>query len=665
MSKKFKRFSTKLQILVLSASLVTCFSFGYIMNDNQEKALINKVESDLTTLVKKDSSIISLNIENYFKTLEVIGAKDIVKKGTWEEKKPILEQAAKENNLPRVSYVDSNANVKTSDGLEYNVMGEPPWIILSSGSKMIGDPTYVEEFGYVVMPAAIPVFNDEGKFIGGVVSDLNFDIVSNILKGSETSENGSTILINNSGNLVGAIGTVEVDYSNPINILDKLKDNEESYNLFKLASEGKEGYGEVYIDGKLNYIAYSPVEGTSLSLIAIYPHSDILPLLAEKRTQSIILLIFFTAIASGSAMFLGKSLSKKTKPLILMGESVSNNDLSTEYVSSTSDEFDEIGISFNYAIQNLKTIISKLFGTSSELRGLSTKSKDKIGNVGQQIETISSGTQDILANVEGATAHSGIIKQQTEDSRQLVSNTLNKAQEGKEYAKNLTEKIAVLSNESKEIINEAEVLYTESSSKLETAIKNAMIVKEIQNMTNTINQIAEQTNMLALNAAIEAARAGESGKGFAVVADEVRKLAEQSANTSEEIKKKTIEVISSIDILTETSTVVLNSLKDSVYGSQNQINKIYKEYEADGLSLYNLIESLANENEKILEASTNIDYSADELYTSLEHINDIIMTIVDSSESVSGDIHDVMNEISNIDSFAEELQVLINKFKTK
>ncbi len=59
--------------------------------------------------------------------------------------------------------------------------------------------------------------------------------------------------------------------------------------------------------------------------------------------------------------------------------------------------------------------------------------------------------------------------------------------------------------------------------------------RQIGSFTETIQGIAQKTNLLALNAAIEAARAGVHGRGFGVVADEVRKLADASARAAEEV----------------------------------------------------------------------------------------------------------------------------------
>ncbi|NTX09011.1 MULTISPECIES: methyl-accepting chemotaxis protein [Myxococcus] len=61
--------------------------------------------------------------------------------------------------------------------------------------------------------------------------------------------------------------------------------------------------------------------------------------------------------------------------------------------------------------------------------------------------------------------------------------------------------------------------------------------QQIGGITQTVKDLADQSNMLALNAAIEAVRSGEHGKGFGVVAREIRSLADQSITSTARVRE--------------------------------------------------------------------------------------------------------------------------------
>lgn len=165
-------------------------------------------------------------------------------------------------------------------------------------------------------------------------------------------------------------------------------------------------------------------------------------------------------------------------------------------------------------------------------------------------------------------------------------------------------------------------------------------------MVETIDDIAEQTNLLALNAAIEAARAGEHGKGFAVVADEVRKLAERSSRETKAIA----ELIGQVQSGTASAVSAMQAGAEKVESGSARADQAGK---ALG-EILSAVEATVRQVSEIAASAQEMATASRSVVDAMQSISAVIEENTAASEEMSAQSGSVSTAIQSIAAVSEE-----------
>lgn len=342
-------------------------------------------------------------------------------------------------------------------------------------------------------------------------------------------------------------------------------------------------------------------------------------------------------VVAGALLTYGltRHIARPLSQLTEVAENISKGQLPEKiHVGTRSDEVGRLGFAFAEMSSYLRKLVEDL--------------NDGINVLATSSEEILAVTNKVAASTqETATAISEIATTIEE-----VKQTANVSGEKSKAVLESTKKTRAEAQHGRQSVEETLASMAEIREQMQAVASSIMRLGEqsqaIGEIVASVGELAEKSNLLGVNASIEAAKAGEAGKGFAIVAQEVKALADQS-------KDSTVQVRS---ILGEIQRA-MNKAVMLAEQSSKAVDSGFEQAQTSG----DVIQTLGARIEENSEIATQIVTSSQQQNIGMDQIAQAMENIRQASQDNVSGAHQVDEAAKSLNQLGQKLQSLAARFK--
>jgi methyl-accepting chemotaxis protein len=352
--------------------------------------------------------------------------------------------------------------------------------------------------------------------------------------------------------------------------------------------------------------------------------------------RTVLLGLVIAAVMVALAFLISGAVMRRLREYSAFAGRVAGGDLTARVHAGGAPELAELSRHLNDMAANLRHLSTEVRGGA---QGVGTAATEILVTVSEQGSSLTE--QSAAISQTSATA---------EELRAAAEHTAGRAREVAERAQAASK----ASDEGTEVVEGIVAGMEEIRERVEAIAKDILALSEqtqqIGEITATVDDLAEQSNLLALNATIEAARAGEQGRGFAVVAAEVRNLAELSRQGTGQVRA----ILS--DIQRATNEAVL---------ATEQGIKVVERGRGRAQRAGEVIGQLGDTVRDTAQAAQQIAASAHEQQVAVEQIAVAMREINQATSQFVTGASDSRSAAEGLSGLARELQHLTERYRVE